>query len=210
LFALGLFESASAEENERMSDALWRPALVLALYQNRHAPDSRLVQLATVRADGRPANRTVVFRGFWNETAGLTFAADARSRKVGELGQSPWAEACWYFPITHEQFRISGPIEVIGADGTDDVLADARARAWRELAEPTRRGFAWPAPGRPRLPGEPFSADQPDPEHPLPHFCLLVLEPREVDYLEIDGNPQNRWAFKRGDGGHWSGTEINP
>jgi PPOX class probable FMN-dependent enzyme len=193
-----------------MSDTLWRPALILALYQNRHAPDSRLVQVATVRADGRPANRTLVFRGFWNDTAGLTFVADERSRKVQELGHAPWAEACWYFPITHEQFRISGPVTVIGADASDAALVDARTSAWRELAEPTRLGFAWPAPGQPRLPGAPFPTQHPDPEQPLPHFCLLVLEPMEVDYLEINGNPQNRWTFHRGAAGLWSGGEINP
>jgi pyridoxamine 5'-phosphate oxidase len=193
-----------------MSDTLWRPALVLALYQNRHAPDSRLVQLATVRGNGRPANRTVVFRGFWNETADLTFAADARSQKVSELGRSPWAEACWYFPITHEQFRISGPITIVSAETSDGALAEARTRAWRELAEPVQLTFAWPAPGGPRRAGVPFPIEHPDPKQPLPQFCLLIMEPREVDHLEINGNPQNRWAFQRGDDGRWSGAEVNP
>ena len=93
------------------AETLWRPSLVLALYRNRHAPYSRFVQLATVRADGRPANRTVVFRGFLDETPQLTFVTDSRSPKVAELSHSPWAEVCWYFPVTHEQFRIGGPVD---------------------------------------------------------------------------------------------------
>ena len=27
------------------------------------------------------------------------------------------------------------------------------------------------------------------------HFCLLMLDPQEVDLLEMNGNPQHRWTF---------------
>jgi pyridoxamine 5'-phosphate oxidase len=84
-------------------EALWLPSLVLALYRNRHAPFSRFAQIATVRGDGRPANRTIVFRGFLNDSPQMTFTTDARSDKVAELERSPWSELCWYFPVTHEQ-----------------------------------------------------------------------------------------------------------
>ena len=133
-----------------MPQTLWTPSLYLALFQNRHAPASRLVQMATVNAQGRPANRTLVFRGFVNETSQLTFATDLRSPKTSELVHSPWAELCWYFPVTHEQFRIAGPITVVGPDATDHVLAAARRDAWRALPEATRITFTWPAPGLPR------------------------------------------------------------
>src|SRR5271165_5693014 len=99
-----------------MPQTLWRPSLALALYLNRHAPQSRFVQMATVRADGRPANRTLTFRGFLDETHSLTFAADARGHVTTELAKAPWAEICWYFPVTREQFRIAGPITLVGED----------------------------------------------------------------------------------------------
>jgi PPOX class probable FMN-dependent enzyme len=177
---------------------------------NRHAPYSRFVQLATVRADGRPANRTVVFRGFLDETPQLTFVTDARSPKVGELGHTPWAEVCWYFPVTHEQLRIGGLMTVVGADARDGALLDARRACWRELADAVRQSFTWPAPGGPRAAGVPFPTEHPDPDQPLPHFCLLILDPREVDQLEINGEPQNRWRYTRDDHGLWSGEEVNP
>ncbi|NJL49732.1 MAG: pyridoxamine 5'-phosphate oxidase, partial [Leptolyngbyaceae cyanobacterium SM2_5_2] len=44
--------------------APWRSALGRALHRNRSRPYSRYFQLATVQTNGRPANRTVVFRGF--------------------------------------------------------------------------------------------------------------------------------------------------
>jgi hypothetical protein len=55
-----------------------------------------------------------------------------------------------------------------------------------------------------------FPTEHPDPESPLPHFGLLVLDPHAVDFLEINGDPQNRWQFNRNDQGRWSGFEVNP
>ncbi len=166
--------------------------------------------MATVNAQGRPANRTLVFRGFVNETSQLTFATDLRSPKTSELAQSPWAELCWYFPVTHEQFRIAGPITVVGPEATDHVLAAARRDAWRALAEATRVTFTWPEPGLPRDQHVPFPTEHPDAEAPLSHFGLLVLDPHSVDFLEIHGYPQNRWEFERDEAGLWSGLEVNP
>src|SRR5471030_2329762 len=94
---VGLPLGTSSGQNKLMPHTLWRPSLVLALYQNRNAPNARFVQMATVRADGRPADRSLVFRGFLHETHQLTFATDTRGRKTAELAVSPRAELCWYF-----------------------------------------------------------------------------------------------------------------
>jgi len=193
-----------------MPETVWRPSLILALYLNRHAPYSRFVQLATVRADGRPANRTVVFRGFLDETPQLTFVTDARSSKVAELGHSRWAEACWYFPVTHEQFRIGGPMTLIRDDAPDRSSLEARRACWRAIGEAVRLSFTWPAPGEPRTSRSPFPTEHPDPDEPLAHYCLMILDPQEVDQLELNGNPQNRWVYRRDDHRRWSGAEVNP
>lgn len=63
------------------------------------------MQLATVRANGRPANRTVVFRGFLWDTERLTFVTDTRSGKVAEVAANPYCELAWYFPNSREQYR---------------------------------------------------------------------------------------------------------
>ena len=96
-----------------------------ALKRNRGNAAARYCQLATVRGDGRPACRTVVFRGFLGgpedtaeDASRLTFVTDARSEKVGELGQQPACELCWYLPGTREQFRWARP-------GVDRHLATA-------------------------------------------------------------------------------------
>jgi pyridoxamine 5'-phosphate oxidase len=193
-----------------MPETLWRASLVLALYRNRHVAQARYLQLATIRPDGRPANRTVVFRGFLGETDSISIVTDDRTAKVRELDAVPWAEACWYFPMTREQFRLGCRATVVRGDAGDEAAQRARRDAWRELADATRRSFTWPAPGEPRDRGVPFTEEVPDPETPPSSFALLVLDPIEVDHLELDGSPQNRWAYRRDDDGQWTGREINP
>ena len=67
-----------------MNATHWRPSLTLALHLNRRSAQARYVQLATIRDDGRPANRSVVSRGFVDGTDLLIFTTDARSRKVAQ------------------------------------------------------------------------------------------------------------------------------
>lgn len=193
-----------------MPETLWRASLVLALYRNRHVAQSRYLQLATIRGDGRPANRTVVFRGFLGDTHSIMVVTDTRSAKVRELDAVPWAEACWFFPMTREQFRLGGVAVVLREEAEDGADRQARRDAWRSLADATRQSFTWPAPGEPRDPLVPFAETVPDPDDPPPSFGLLVLDPVEVDHLELDGSPQNRWAYRRDDAGQWTGGEINP
>ena len=45
-----------------MVAAAWRMKLAGSIARNRKLVDSKYFQLATVKLDGRPANRTVVFR----------------------------------------------------------------------------------------------------------------------------------------------------
>ena len=90
------------------------------------APASRFAQLATVRADGTPACRTVVFRGF---TAGvlpglpscaLQFSTDTLSEKCEQLAANPAAELCWWFPESQEQYRVQGTLQLVTADFSED------------------------------------------------------------------------------------------
>jgi len=66
-----------------MSLAPWRSPLDSALKRNPQ-PNARYVQLATIRADNRPANRTS-FSGFLEDTDQLKFVIDARSQKVDQI-----------------------------------------------------------------------------------------------------------------------------
>ena len=58
----------------------WHAALTRALDRAAGVPAARYLQVATVRPDGRPAVRTVVFRGWFEGREGprLGFVSDAR------------------------------------------------------------------------------------------------------------------------------------
>ncbi|NWF57852.1 MAG: pyridoxamine 5'-phosphate oxidase family protein [Fischerella sp.] len=194
-----------------MSVAPWRSAIARALHRNRSLIYARYLQLATVRANGRPANRTVVFRGFLEDTNQLKFITDTRSEKADQIQQQPWAEVCWYFPNTREQFRISGCLTLVNSDNSHPVLQQARNNTWQELSDAARLQFAWPYPGKPRVEEQTaFAPPQPDPIQPLPNFCLLLLDPIQVDHLELRGEPQNRWLYCYDDQEGWSSQTINP
>ena len=178
-----------------MSIAPWRSPLARALHLNRRLAYARYLQLATVRADGRPANRTLVFRGFQADSDRLKFVTDSRSQKPEQIEHQPWAEACWYFPETREQFRLHGYLTLVKADNPDAVLQQARQTAWQETSDATRLQFTWPDPGKPKADAA-FEQAPPNEIEPLANFCLLLLNPVIVDRLELHGEPQNRTIYE--------------
>ncbi|MEH2435843.1 MAG: Npun_F5749 family FMN-dependent PPOX-type flavoprotein [Nostoc sp.] len=194
-----------------MTLAPWRSAIAHALHRNRSLVYARYLQLATVQANGRPANRTLVFRGFLEDTNQLKFITDTRSAKADQIQQQPWAEVCWYFPNTREQFRITGCLTLVSGDDSDRDLQLARISIWQELSDAARLQFAWPYPGKPRIQElGAFEPPAPDSVEPVANFCLLLLDPIQVDHLELRGEPQNRWLYCRNDQQEWSSEAINP
>lgn len=191
------------------SPTLWRPVLARALHRNRSLPNARYLQLATLTQDRRPANRTVVFRGFLEGADQLKFVTDQRSAKVEQIQHCDWTEACWYFPKTREQFRIAGQLLLIDQDCMDASRQRQRQVAWKSLSEAAREQFAWPAPGKLKIEDSPavppISVDL-----PLPSFCLILLEPSRVDHLELRGAPQQRRLYHLESSGQWSVQSINP
>lgn len=192
-----------------MSLAPWREPLARALHRNRSQANSRYPQLATVRASGRPANRTVVFRDFLPDTNKLLFVTDVRSEKVDQIEHNPNAELCWYFTQTREQFRIGGEVSLVTADESDNTLIQVRQSAWENLSEKSRQQFAWPQPGEPRIHEGYDPVDLSD-TPPLQTFGVLIFEPDAVDHLELKGEPQNRYLYWRNPDHCWEAIAVNP
>jgi len=189
----------------------WRSSLARALHRNRSKPHSRYFQLATVHPDGRPANRTVVFRGFADFSSALMFVTDGRSHKVDDAAAHPWTEACWYFTQTREQFRLSGILTLVGPDHTADPGQPLRQAVWANLSDQSRRSFYGPHPGQQRTLTRPQEeAESPDPAHPPAVFYLGLLTPTSVDHLALRPTPQTRRRHGPGDGKDWSHVELNP
>ncbi|KAK9845147.1 hypothetical protein WJX84_011073, partial [Apatococcus fuscideae] len=133
-----------------MSAPAWRQALNKSLDSNKHLKYSQFFQLATVRPDGRPSNRTVAFRGFLEKSDRLTFTTDTRTQKNKDVDHMHWAEICWYFPDSREQYRLLGQLTLIGEGSTDKELSQERLKAWKECSETNRKWFSGPDPGKPK------------------------------------------------------------
>jgi PPOX class probable FMN-dependent enzyme len=194
-------------ETEKL--APWRSPLARALHHNRSLPQSRYFQLATVRKNRSPANRTVVYRGFREQTNQIQIISDIRSEKIQQINDSPWGEICWYFSQTREQFRFTGTLTFISA--TDSNLQSIRLQVWQQLSNAARLQFAWPKPKQPRIAEkEAFLPPNPSVNEPLPDFGLLLFDSIEVDHLELRGEPQNRWIYQLDQQHEWRVKSINP
>jgi pyridoxamine 5'-phosphate oxidase len=194
--------------------APWRPLLARALHRNRALPYARYFQLATVRANGRVANRTVVFRGFLPESNQLAMITDGRSAKIEQIQKTPWAEICWYFPKTREQFRLSGQLNCVDPNHPNPAWQKAYHEIWQNLSNAARQQFYWPAPGQPHD-SELLDTDPPTETDDAPEtFRLLVFESVEVDRLDLRPNPPSKLhsfhRYRLNDDGSWQIEFLTP
>jgi pyridoxamine 5'-phosphate oxidase len=191
--------------------APWRSNLVRAIERNRTQPHSRFFQLATVTPEGKPKNRTVVFRGFLERTNYLQIITDARSNKIEDLQKQPQVEICWYFTKTREQFRLAGKIIIITATEINPIFQQKRQLIWQNLSDAAREQFAWAEPQekRDKQRNSLIIADISLIEPPI-NFYLLLLKVDFVDHLELRGNPQNRWIYTSDGQNNWLVEEVNP
>ncbi|MGD1852201.1 MAG: Npun_F5749 family FMN-dependent PPOX-type flavoprotein [Cyanophyceae cyanobacterium] len=190
-----------------------RSPLSRALHRNRSLAYARYFQLATVRANGAPANRTVVFRGFSDRPDlpnALKIITDRRSEKIPQIDGDQRGEACWYFPKTREQFRLTGQLVAVIAGDPQDLNQKERRVTWQNLSDSARLQFAWPQPGdRREKDSAPFHPAPPPPDTPPGTFGLLYLIPTQVDWLNLRGDPQDRIVYRQNDN-TWEERPVNP
>ena len=84
------------------------------------------MMLATVGADGRPACRAVLLKGF--DERGFTFYTNLESRKAGELAANPYAALLFWWDRLHRQVRVEGPVELVDAAEADAYFASPALR----------------------------------------------------------------------------------
>ncbi len=190
--------------------ALWRPVLDKALHQNRELAYARYFQLATVGEKGHPANRTVVFRGFLPDSDQLMTISDRRAQKISQIRQAPWAEICWYFPKTREQFRLSGSLTLVDQSDTNSQRQQAYNQVWQDLSDSARLQFYWLAPGQDHNPSLPLPEPPEDRNQPAENFLLILFDPIEVDHLDLRSQPHNRHRYWRDSEQQWHVKTVNP
>ena len=84
------------------------------------------MMLATVGADGRPACRAVLLKGF--DERGFTFYTNLESRKAEELAANPYAALLFWWDRLHRQVRVEGPVELVDAAEADAYFASPAPR----------------------------------------------------------------------------------
>jgi pyridoxamine 5'-phosphate oxidase len=158
----------------------------------------------------------------------VKFVTDIRSTKAINLlaNTSPHAEACWYFPKTREQFRLSGTLTLVTVESINNSHSKARQEAWQQMSDAGRIQFDWGTPGadrsedpaafNPPQPAESFRSGSPtmettqaDEHQPSVNFCLLLLDVTGVTHLELRGEPQSCYLYEL-ICNEWQMRSINP
>lgn len=164
----------------------WRHPFETALQRNAPQVD---VQVATVSPDGVPALRTVTLRGLSVE--GLPyFFTDSRTRKADHLRENPRVALHAWFPLTREQFRLSGKATLHGG-AAERSWAELRQHEWARLSPTEQRTYVGPPPGQGLVTPPPLDA----PADVPPEFLLVSVEVRDADWLAL-GPPATRAGFR--------------
>jgi PPOX class probable FMN-dependent enzyme len=212
---------------------VWRQRLAQSLHINRSHVHAKYYQVATICANGRPKNRTMVFRGFLSGTQSLLSVTDLRSEKVLEWQAQSKAnfEICWYFSDSREQFRLAGEVALISVSldlkHSSYVLREQNKQSllkqqWSNLSTNARKPFFASSPKAPfdeelMTPTQQYGIDKKSISRSdvtdtkldiSKHFCVVVFIPKSVDYLDLKSKPQQRCLYDIQDG--WKEKSVNP
>jgi hypothetical protein len=142
----------------------------------------------------------------------LQFTTDSRTHKIDDIKHCSFGEICYYFTDSWEQFRIHGILDLIGHADSDSARKSLREKAWFDSSPRSRGAFAAPYPGHPKS-SEASEPPKVDPEQgPLDTFCVLTLEPEEIDYYHAKEAVRILFKCSKADNGQrsWSRQEVNP
>jgi pyridoxamine 5'-phosphate oxidase len=83
--------------------------------------DPEAMALATVSADGQPAVRMVLLKGYG--PGGFVFYTNQQSRKGDDLTANPRAALLFHWKSLRRQVRIEGPVEPVSGEEADSYFA---------------------------------------------------------------------------------------
>jgi pyridoxamine 5'-phosphate oxidase len=99
---------------------LFRPWFAEA-YAELGGLEVNAMQVATVTAEGLPAVRTVLAKGF--DERGVVFYTNYDSAKARELEACPYVAAVFAWVMQERQVRFSGPVSRVERDETEEYFA---------------------------------------------------------------------------------------
>lgn len=210
---------------------IWRQQLVRSLHIHRSKPEAKYFQAASVSNEGLPKLRTMVFRGFLDQSNTLLAITDIRSEKIAEWQASAFSELHWYFVKSREQYRLSCEVTVLcqrqGQAGDTVALGkpiqkdvDANSlycEQWHGLSQGAKAGFYCPAP---KSSLNNVSEEEGSLSHSFEtrneqeagisqYFALVLFAPTSIDYLDLKTSPHTR-VLHAMDEPRWTHNKVNP
>jgi pyridoxamine 5'-phosphate oxidase len=102
------------------------------------ARNATAMTLATVTADGRPAARMVICRGFDARAGSFVFYTDRESDKGTQLHHTPRAALVFHWDAVERQVRVDGPV-TLASDADSDRYWSTRPAEARAAAAASRQ-----------------------------------------------------------------------
>jgi pyridoxamine 5'-phosphate oxidase len=165
--------------------------------------------LATVSAEGRPAARMVLLKGF--DAAGFVFYTNYTSRKGQELTHTPWAALVFWWGELERQVRIEGSVTPVPAAESDAYFESrpwgSRLGAW---ASPQSQIIGGREQLEQRLEELTVAYARRNPPRP-PHWGGYRLAPLTIEFWK--GRPNrlhDRLCYQRQGNGSWRIDRLAP
>lgn len=195
--------------HEEILERVW---VLLERGTSNRKDDFHTPVLATVRADGAPEMRTVVFRKVVREPRALMCHIDWRSPKATEIQNDPRVSWLFYHVEEKLQLRIRGRASF----HTDDELANVQ---WQNSALFSRRCYCGDAPGTEK--DEPSSGlaeflidREPTAEESerlgRKNFAVLSSTIDEIDVYELHVKGHRRSLFAWSETGELAARWLTP
>jgi pyridoxamine 5'-phosphate oxidase len=107
--------------------------------------EANAMTLATADADGAPAARTVLLKGY--DDNGFVFYTNYESRKGRELAANPRASLLFFWPELERQVRVDGRVAKVSARESDEYFRTrplpSRIGAWASPQSQVISSKAW-------------------------------------------------------------------
>ena len=175
---------------------LWRQKLKASQSREGKLKSNRWIQIANVSKNNQPRVRTVVFRGWLNNSTMLIFT-DKRSQKYVDLETNNNIEVLWLFFKTKSQYRFKGKVyELIDDD-----------KYWDNLVDRSKEQWFWPSPKAKINQKNTISSKDNILSKPN-NFSVLQIKINEVDLLKLEKPLHKRYIWKKID--DWKCIEVNP
>tara|TARA_B100000212_G_scaffold166756_1_gene125406 strand:- start:727 stop:1266 length:540 start_codon:yes stop_codon:yes gene_type:complete len=179
-----------------MNLPLWRQRLKASQTKEGKLASNRWIQLANVSKNKQPRVRTVVFRG-WLDNSTMLIYSDKRSEKYADLENNNNIEVLWLFYKTKSQYRFKG--KVYELEDNDEY--------WNNLLDRSKEQWFWPSPGK--IFNQKDNASSIKNKLLKPNnFTVLKIKINEVDLLKLEKPLHKRYIWKKID--NWKCIEVNP